>query len=232
VVAATNRVLLERIAENLFREDLYYRLNVIHLVIPPLRERREDVEPLLTHFLQVFSEKYGTEAPGFSPDALALLRDYDWPGNVRELKNVAERLIVRGRGGLVQPDDLPAGIPTRGRTAATPATTAGVAVTGSARSSELFDRIVTRRESFWTAVYAPFMARDLTRDDVRSLVSAGLQHTRGNYKMLIELFNMAPTDYKRFLNFLRKHQCHMPFQQFRTSESLRPITEENAQAIA
>ena len=232
VVAATNRVLLERINANLFREDLYYRLNVIHLVIPPLRDRREDVEPLLTHFLQIFSEKYGTETPAFSPDALALLRDYEWPGNVRELKNVAERLIVRGRGGLVHPEDLPAGIPTRGRTTTAPATSAGAPVSGNSRSSDLFDRIVSRRESFWTAVYAPFMARDLTRDDVRSLVSAGLQHTRGNYKMLIELFNMAPTDYKRFLNFLRKHQCHMPFQQFRTSESLRPVTEENAQAIA
>jgi hypothetical protein len=69
------------------------------------------------------------------------------------------------------------------------------------------------------------MSRDLTRDDVRALVKAGLQQTRGNYKVLLELFNMEPGDYKRFLNFLRKHQCHMPFQQFRTSEPIRPTVE-------
>ena len=93
-------------------------------------------------------------------------------------------------------------------------------------------RIVGRRESFWSAVYEPFMARDLTRADVRFIVSAGLQHTRGNYKMLIEFFNMAPADYKRFLNFLRKHECHMPFQQFRTSESLRAENETHNIAMA
>ena len=91
---------------------------------------------------------------------------------------------------------------------------------------------MSHRESFWSSVYEPFMARDLTRADVRYIVSAGLQHTRGNYKMLIEFFNMAPTDYKRFLNFLRKHQCHMPFQQFRTTETLRPDTESEHVAIA
>ena len=65
------------------------------------------------------------------------------------------------------------------------------------------------------------MARDLTRDDVRAIVAAGLQQTRGNYKMLLDLFNMQPSDYKRFLNFLRKHHCHMPFQKFRMTESIR-----------
>ena len=64
-------------------------------------------------------------------------------------------------------------------------------------------------------VYTPFMARDLTRDSLRGLVSLGLQHTAGSYRDLVDLFHMAPGDYKRFLNFLRKHQCHMPFQQFR-----------------
>ena len=71
------------------------------------------------------------------------------------------------------------------------------------------------RQSFWAVVYAPFMLRDLTRDDLRTLVGAGLQRTSGSYRELVELFNMPPADYKRFLNFLRKHQCHMPFQQFR-----------------
>ena len=79
----------------------------------------------------------------------------------------------------------------------------------------LFRQIVEDRQSFWAVVYAPFMLRDLTRDDLRTLVGAGLQRTSGSYRELVELFNMPPADYKRFLNFLRKHQCHMPFQQFR-----------------
>ena len=75
------------------------------------------------------------------------------------------------------------------------------------------------RQSFWAVVYTPFMSRDLTRDNLRGLVSLGLQHTTGSYRDLVDLFHMAPADYKRFLNFLRKHQCHMPFQQFRTAAS-------------
>src|SRR5476649_1170784 len=84
VVAATNRVLLDRIAAGAFREDLYYRLNVIHVVIPPLRERRADIEPLLQHFLRQFAEKYQTPEPQVPPAVVAALVAYDWPGNVRE----------------------------------------------------------------------------------------------------------------------------------------------------
>ena len=74
----------------------------------------------------------------------------------------------------------------------------------------------TTGESFWSVAYEPFVARDLTRHTLRELVRLGLEHTRGNYKLLVALFNMPPEDYKRFLNFLRKHQCHVPFQRFRT----------------
>ncbi len=96
VIAATNRVLLDRIAANHFREDLYYRLNVIHLVLAPLRSRREDIEPLLHYFIQKFCEQYRLSPPEISREALDALINYDWPGNVRELKNVVERFIVCG----------------------------------------------------------------------------------------------------------------------------------------
>src|SRR6185503_4186607 len=82
---------------------------------------------------------------------------------------------------------------------------------------DLFDRMVRQRESFWSAVYPAFMTRDLTRNDLRFIVRRGLQETAGNYKMLVELLNMKPTDYKRFLNFLRKHECHVPFARFRAA---------------
>ncbi len=70
-------------------------------------------------------------------------------------------------------------------------------------------------ESFWAAVYPPFMSRDLTRTDLRKIVQIGLEITNGNYRMLVQLFNMPTQDYKRFLSFLRKHDCHLPFQRFR-----------------
>jgi DNA-binding NtrC family response regulator len=230
VIAATNRVLLDRIAANQFREDLYYRLNVIHLVLAPLRSRREDIEPLLRHFIQKFCEQYRLAPPEISREALDALMSYDWPGNVRELKNVVERFIVRGRGDVILPQDLPSVSPAARAMSALPAASAPLGFSaarpaGLGASGDLFDRIVNRGESFWSAVYEPFMTRDLTRADVRVVVTAGLQQTRGNYKMLVEFFNMAPQDYKRFLNFLRKHQCHMPFQQFRTSEMIRSEPE-------
>jgi two-component system, NtrC family, response regulator AtoC len=217
VIAATNRELLARIGSKDFREDLYYRLNVIHITIPPLRGRREDIPVFLDYFLRSYAERHGVRSPELSPDALAHLVAYDWPGNVRELKNVAERLIVRGKSGLITLTDLPAEIQQWGRQIAAPPPPASTSVV-----NDLYDRLVTNRESFWSVVYPSFMARDLTRADLRALLRRGLQQTGGNYKVLVQLFNMPPTDYKRFLNFLRKHECHVPFQRFRTA---RPFSE-------
>jgi hypothetical protein len=84
-----------------------------------------------------------------------------------------------------------------------------------APSEELSDLMLTKGESFWAAVYPVFMSRDLTRSELRKIVQIGLEHTNGNYRSLVQLFNMAPADYKRFLSFLRKHDCHLPFQRFR-----------------
>jgi len=98
VIAATNRVLLDCVSAREFRADLYYRLNVIHLVVPPLRDRREDIEPLLRYFLQTVAGRYRTAPPEISRETLNALARYEWPGNVRELRNVAERILVHGWG--------------------------------------------------------------------------------------------------------------------------------------
>ncbi len=212
VIAATNRNLLDRIATREFREDLYYRLNVIQLTIPPLRERREDIQVLLPYYLRVYGERHGVATPDLSPDAVRLLAAYDWPGNVRELKNVVERLVVRARTQVIAPDDLPpeiVGRPRSDRERSAPMRTSV--------AEAMYDRMVRGGESFWSVVYPPFIARDLTRDDLRLVVRKGLEQARGTYKLLVQLFNMPPTDYKRFLNFLRKHDCHMPFQRFRSA---------------
>ena len=107
IIAATNRNLGAQIAAGAFRSDLYYRINVIHIFVPPLRQRREDIPLLLKHFLRMYAQRYGVAEPVIVSDALALLVDYSWPGNVRELKNVVERLAVRGNLESVIPTDLP-----------------------------------------------------------------------------------------------------------------------------
>ncbi len=215
VIAATNRILLDRIATKEFREDLYYRLNVMHLFIPPLRERREDIQVLLPYYLRVYSQRHGVSTPDLAPDAMRLLTAYDWPGNVRELKNVAERLVVRARSLVIGVDDLPSEITgrTRNEREKVPSVRASLA-------ESMYERMVRDRESFWAVVYPPFISRDMTRDDLRLVIRKGLEQARGNYKLLVQLFNMPPTDYKRFLNFLRKHDCHMPFQRFRSASAL------------
>jgi Nif-specific regulatory protein len=109
LVAATNRDLEKAVSEGGFREDLYYRLNVIPLFLPPLREREGDVLMLLEHFLRRFNEEHAKQV-GFSREALKRMLRYPWPGNVRELENAVERLVVLAQGGTVEEDDLPLAI--------------------------------------------------------------------------------------------------------------------------
>lgn len=110
IVAATNRALRDRVAEGLFRDDLYYRLGVVEIEIPPLRERGEDVVLLANHFSEAMAGRYGGPPRRFTPETLGLLRAYPWPGNVRELRNAIERAYVVGGGPEITPDELPAEI--------------------------------------------------------------------------------------------------------------------------
>jgi len=227
VIAATNRDPLAEVAAKNFREDLYYRLNVIEITIPPLRARPDDIAVLLDHYLRRHAEQHGVAPPVIAAEAMKWLVNYEWPGNVRQLRNVVERLLVRRCGSVIGVADLPSIV--RGHTAAAGPARDAAAVTGNVafigegagRSvvDTMFDRMVKQRESFWSIVYSPFMVRDLTRSDLRAIITRGLEETAGSYKMLVELFNMDPSDYKRFLNFLRKQECQVPFAAFRAVRS-------------
>ena len=107
VISATNRDLTALIREGTFREDLFYRLNVVAITIPPLRERKADIPPLMDHFLKRFAAQNRRPMEGFSPEARDLLLKYDYPGNVRELENIIERAVVIARGSLISARDLP-----------------------------------------------------------------------------------------------------------------------------
>jgi DNA-binding NtrC family response regulator len=106
ILAATNRDLAAAIAEERFRADLYYRLNVISIHIPPLRERREDIPLLVDHFIEKFNIEMGKEIRGISEGAMRILMSNDWPGNARELRNVIERAVVVAKGNIVTESDI------------------------------------------------------------------------------------------------------------------------------
>jgi two-component system response regulator PilR (NtrC family) len=107
VIAATNKDLPKLVSDGRFREDLFYRLNVIPVVIPALRDRLDDILLIADHFLAKFSKEMGRSLDGFSPEASGLLRAYPWPGNVRELENVVERAVALEQGYRVEADTLP-----------------------------------------------------------------------------------------------------------------------------
>jgi transcriptional regulator with PAS, ATPase and Fis domain len=214
VITATNRNLQEGVVAGTFRQDLFYRLNVLHVHISPLRERATDIEQLLRHYVALHAAQHGLPAPGFSDAALAILTSYVWPGNVRELRNVVEQLVLRAKTDMIEPDQLNAEI------AGTGPTCARGNVSHHSRVQEMLRRVMTGKESFWAVIHPAFVSRDITRDDLRFVVHTGLEETRGSYRLLIELFNMPADDYKRFLGFLKQHDCHLPFQHFRRTSPL------------
>jgi two-component system, NtrC family, response regulator HydG len=204
VVAATNRNLGERVAAGEFREDLLYRLRVIHIHVPPLRERRADIRPLVEHFAAT-----RRRPASFSADALQLLERYRWPGNVRELQNVVEQAIWHGSDDEVGVNDLPLTVRV-----------ADTLVQSKERrrqiADDLYEALVNGGYSFWAHVHPLFLARDITRHDIRELVRRGLKTTRGSYRGLMSLFGMDSSDYQRFHNFLAAHDCKVDYREFRT----------------
>jgi transcriptional regulator with PAS, ATPase and Fis domain len=211
VIAATNRNLPAMVAAGTFREDLLYRLRVVHLHVPPLRERPEDVRPLGAHFLQKLQRP-----TRLTEEAWAILEKYQWPGNVRELHNIIEQVSwLAAPGEPVTADLLPTIVRTGGNM---------LMPTRERRrrlSDELFRMISEEGYTFWEPIHRMFLARDLTRRDIRELVYRGLQETRGSYRTLVPLFNMPESDYKKFMNFLGTHNCRPESRDFRNTTTPR-----------
>ena len=175
LITATHRDLRAQIAAGAFREDLFYRLNVMQIHVPPLRERGDDILRLLEHYVDRTAQAHGLPQPTLTPDAAQLLLAYAWPGNVRELRNVTERLVVQDLARPLTPDDLPreirgtqatrtAGVAAASRNPAGPpvGTLDGVA---AERVQRLWGRMQAG-EDFWAVVHQPFKARALTRADL------------------------------------------------------------------
>jgi DNA-binding NtrC family response regulator len=212
VIAATNRNLPEAVASGRFREDLLYRLDVVHLHVPPLRERPDDVKPLVAHTLAKAERRIH-----FTEGAMRALESYRWPGNVRELQNVVERLVWSTVGDTVDVEDLPAALRPGRVERVTP-----VRERRRQLADELFKSLTEGSLSFWEHVHTLFLERDITRHDIRELVKRGLAATHGNYRAVVGLFGMPTEDYKRFLNFLTTHDCVVDFRPFRLGGGAGP----------
>jgi len=204
VIAATNRNLAERVSQGEFREDLLYRLRVIHVHVPPLRERREDVPVLIDHLL-----KRSKRPIAISDEAMQVLQRYRWPGNVRELQNVVEQAIWFAERDMIDVGHLPRAVRSAGES---------LLPTRERRrqvADDLYDALVSGGYSFWEHIHPIFLSRDITRYDVRELIVRGLRTTHGNYRALLRLFGIPHTDYKRFHNFLMTHGCKVDYRAFR-----------------
>jgi DNA-binding NtrC family response regulator len=178
--------------------------------VPPLRDRKDDIPPLANHILRHFAKSETCVAQEFTPEATSVLAHYHWPGNVRELENVVERLAVTSVAATIRAEDLPMDLRLRHGVNAKPKRERRRTV-----ADDLYTRLVEDRESFWAVVYPLYMQREITRGNVRDLVRKGLEEARGNYKIVARIFNMDQGDYKKFLNFLRKHECQVPFKEYR-----------------
>jgi transcriptional regulator with PAS, ATPase and Fis domain len=204
VIAATNRNLPERVAAGEFREDLLYRLRVIHIHVPPLRERRDDIPLLIAHLL-----KKSGRAIEISEPAMQLLQRYRWPGNIRELQNVIEQALWFADREMIDIGHLPPTVRTAGE-ALLPQRERRRQV-----ADDLYDALVSGGYSFWEHIHPIFLQRDITRHDIRELVVLGLRTTHGNYRALLRLFGIPAHDYKRFHNFLMAHDCKVDYRAFR-----------------
>jgi DNA-binding NtrC family response regulator len=211
VIAATNRNLPDLVSRGLFREDLMYRIMVVHLEVPPLRNRREDIRELVAHIITRSSLSLD-----ISDEAIKALEAYHWPGNVRELQNVIEQLAWLHGGGHIGVKDLPSTLV---------ASASGGMVASRERrkrvADHLFEGLATGNCSFWEHVYPMFINRDITRADIMAMVRQALVETSGNYRAVLQVLGMPPGDYKRFLNFLSTHGCSVDFREFRSGRASR-----------
>jgi two-component system response regulator HydG len=186
VIAATNCELQPMVRRGEFREDLFYRLNVFSIHVPPLRRRIEDVPLLVQHMLSARSKS-------MSEAAVAKLMTYGFPGNIRELENIVESAVCTAAGNTIESDDVTLPL-------------------DSDRPWQL-EQVISG--DFWESVAKPYTERLITKNQVEHLIRQGLERTGGSYKKMLPLFRIPESDYKRFMDFLRRHHCNIDFRGYR-----------------
>jgi transcriptional regulator with GAF, ATPase, and Fis domain len=198
-VVATNRALGEMVEAGRFRADLYYRLRYLQLRIPPVRERGDDWELILCHYLRQLGGP-GHARKQFSSEALAVLGRHHWPGNVREIKGVVDTGFHISDGPLIEPHDFAEALADVSRARQM------TAVEFALAPEALLASLLAGEGDFWSLVHQPYLDRELNRTQVRELLAQGLARSGGSYKRLLPMVGVVPTDYLRFMDFLRHHR--------------------------
>jgi transcriptional regulator with PAS, ATPase and Fis domain/tetratricopeptide (TPR) repeat protein/serine/threonine protein kinase len=198
LIAATNKSLMTLVQDGAFRQDLLYRLNVLHLTIPPLRNRREDIPLLAAHFLDRLNTTQKTNKV-FSSTAFDAVLTHEFPGNVRELHNAVERGFFSANGKTISIIPLERA--------------AGDAAIDDVKA--WFQDLAAGRKNFWTAIHERYKRRDIPREKIVALVDLGLRATHGSYKDLASLFRVGNKGYRRLMDFLRRNDCLLDFRPYR-----------------
>ena len=199
LVAATNANLEQLIEQGRFRQDLLFRLKVLHIQIPPLHERREDIPEIARVFLQQLNETNGTNKR-FGRGTLDRLAAGRYPGNVRELHNIVERAYFSTTSGTIKEVSIEL-LPARQK--------------DSSEVQSWFKDLTAGRKDFWADVHARYKQRDIPREQVIALMDLGLKATRGSYKSVAALFRVQESEYRRFMDFLRRNKCQPDFRPYR-----------------
>jgi transcriptional regulator with GAF, ATPase, and Fis domain len=199
LVAATNRNLKSLVDQGTFRADLYFRLRCLQVAVPAIREREEDWQLLLTYFLADLNRR-AARPKAFSRNALSILGAYAWPGNARELRALVETGFYSCEADVIESSHFVEALEQSTRVDQLRR------IPLVADASSKFERMVKGETNFWEAVYRPFLDRELNRAEVQELLAQGLAWSSGSYKGLLAAFGVAPTDYLRFMDFLRHHR--------------------------
>jgi transcriptional regulator with PAS, ATPase and Fis domain len=207
LISATNCNLERLVREGKFRQDLLYRLKVLHVLLPPLRNRKEDIPLLATTFLARLNLSSQTKKY-FGSRLMECFLEYSYPGNVRELHNAVERAFYSTIGSVITQVDFLREF----RSVENP---------GQNETESWFKDLTEGRENFWSAVHDRYKRRDISRETVVALVDFGLRTTRGNYKTMASMFQIPKEEYHRFMDFLRRSRCLLDFRPYRRIDSAR-----------
>jgi transcriptional regulator with GAF, ATPase, and Fis domain/tetratricopeptide (TPR) repeat protein len=211
VVAATNRQLRSEIRRGKFRNDLYYRLNAIEIQVPPLRERREDIQLLIEWYLAKTAQLEGGRTKRLSTEAMEMLRGDPFPGNVRELRNSVQSAYYLTPGSLIQVEHLPADIRLRGRAAE-------IADLEKITGSELYRRIRKGTGAFEDMVKGPFSERRFGTKIVKEVIERALADSGGKYRDALRLLGVPDEQYTVVMLFLKRKNCYVDYRPFRRKQ--------------
>ncbi len=201
LIAATNMNLELLVQQRQFRQDLLFRLKVLHIKVPPLKSRREDIPSLVESFIERLNATHKARKH-VTPAFLEELSVRTYSGNVRELQNLVERAYVFAKGAAI---------------AVLPADSAGPDSEADPADeiNSWFKDLTEGRKDFWSAIHDRYKRRDISREKVIALVDLGLRSTRGSYKTLASMFRVDESDYRRFMDFLRRNSCRLDFRPYR-----------------